>query len=229
MAKCVIVPIVEGHGEVGAVPILLKSWRRFRRYRNVEVDVAGPVRASGKGSIRRSHDNANELGIEYYVKIALLRRPDVILVLLDADDDCPKTLGPELLARARACIAPCFPIGVVVAKREYEAWFLAAFSSLRFRQELERRRFEPARRSLPPGTNVEEIADCKRYLSGLIGVKYEPAIHQPALTEMLPFSPGMSRRSRSFRKLLKELQSIVVQARRRSSLHGAQKRRHSDS
>ena len=44
MAKYVIVPIVEGHGEVDAVPTLLQRWLRFRRYRNVEVHVDGPVR-----------------------------------------------------------------------------------------------------------------------------------------------------------------------------------------
>ncbi len=32
MAKYVIVPIVEGDGEVEAAPILLQNWLRFRRY-----------------------------------------------------------------------------------------------------------------------------------------------------------------------------------------------------
>ena len=49
MSKYVIVPIVEGHGEVAAVPILLERWLHFRRYFNVQVDVAGPVRAGGTG------------------------------------------------------------------------------------------------------------------------------------------------------------------------------------
>ena len=34
-----------------------------------------------------------------------------------------------------------YPVGVVVAKREYEAWFLAAFPSIRFRQALTDREF----------------------------------------------------------------------------------------
>src|ERR1700719_2732498 len=96
MAKYVIVPIVEGRGEVNALPILLRSWLRYRRYRNVEVDLAGPVWAGGKGTIVVAHDSVNGRGVEHYVRLALLRQPDVILILLDADEECPRTLAPGL-------------------------------------------------------------------------------------------------------------------------------------
>lgn len=220
MAKYVIVPIVEGHGEVAAVRILLERWLRARRYHNVVVDVAGPIRASGKGALKVAHDSENELGVEYYLDIALRRRPlpDAILVLLDADEDCPKVLAPELLARARTMVPADYPIGVVVAKREYEAWFLAAFASANFRRSLMAQGFQLERRSLPRGMDPEEVADCKGRIAGLIGLKksgYEPTVHQPALTEILPFTPGMIRRSRSFRKLLKELHELLMMARRR--------------
>jgi hypothetical protein len=219
MAKYGIVPIVEGHGEVAAVPIQLQRWLRFRHYQNVEVDVAGPVRAAGQGALKVPHDGANELGIEHYVAIALLPRPDVILVLLDADEDCPSTLGPALLARARTLVPLDYPIGVVVAKREYEAWFLAAFPSSRFRQGLTEQGFNLTRRSLPHGTDIEVIADCKARVAELIGLrKYEERVHQTALTRILPFSRGMPRRSRSFRKLLKALHWLLVHARKRRSL-----------
>jgi hypothetical protein len=218
MPKYVIVPIVEGHGEVAAVPILLKSWLRFRRYPNVEVDVNGPVRAAGKGALKVAHDRENELGIEYYLGIALRRRPDAILVMLDADEDCPRKLAPELLARARTMVPADYPIGVVVAKREYEAWFLAAFPSRCFRQSLMDQGFRPQRQSLPRGMDVEEVADCKVRIAGLIGLgKYEERVHQPALTRILPFTPGMSRRSRSFRKLQEELHELLIKSRRRKS------------
>jgi hypothetical protein len=218
MAKYVIVPIVEGHGEVEAVPILLRNWLEFRRYRNVEVHVDGPVRASGRGSITAAHDSARRRGVEHYVHLALLREPDVILILVDADEDCPKTLGPALLARARTLVPADCPIGVVAAKREYEAWFLAAFPSTRFRQALTEERYSLTRQSLPRGTDIEAIADCKSRIADLIGLrKYEERIHQPALTRILPFTPGMAQRSRSFRKLLKELHGLLVQARRRRS------------
>jgi hypothetical protein len=220
MAKYVIVPIVEGHGEVEAVPILLNRWLRFRRYLNVEVDVAGPVRAAGQGAIKVAHDSENELGIEYYVELALRRRPlpDVILVLLDADEDCPRTLASDLLARARTMVPADYPIGVVVATREYEAWFLAAFPSTRFRRSLMGQGFRLERQSLPRGMVIEAIADCKVRIAGLIGVgKYEERVHQPALTQLLPITRGMAQRSRSFRKLLKELHTLLRRGRRRRS------------
>ena len=52
-----------------------------------------------------------------------------VLVLLDADDDCPAALGPALLERARAARSDV-PISVVLANREFEAWFIAAAESL---------------------------------------------------------------------------------------------------
>ena len=52
-----------------------------------------------------------------------------ILVLLDADDDCPAELASRLLRRARQS-RPDRPIRVVLAKAEYESWFLAAAASL---------------------------------------------------------------------------------------------------
>ena len=56
MTRYVIVPIVEGHGEVGAVPVLLNRWLRHRNFhRYFEVHVAGPVRASGKGALKVEH------------------------------------------------------------------------------------------------------------------------------------------------------------------------------
>src|SRR5439155_15126670 len=53
-----------------------------------------------------------------------------ILILIDADDDCPATLGPRLLLRARNA-RPDRPTCVVLAKFEFESWFLASADSLR--------------------------------------------------------------------------------------------------
>ncbi len=114
-------------------------------------------------------------------------------------------------------VAAEFPIGVVVANKEYEAWFLAAFASAKFRRALEKQGFRLRQRSLPRGIDVEAIADCKARIETLIDVRYKPAKHQPALTRILPFTPGMVQRSRSFRKLLKELHELLMMARRRRS------------
>jgi hypothetical protein len=218
MTRYVVVPIVEGKGEVEAVPILIQRWLAFRRYQNVEVHVDGPVRAPGRGAITVPHNDQDELGIEYYIGHASRRRPDAILVVLDADEDCPATLGAELLARARRVVPDGFPISVVVANREYEAWFLAALASLKFRRAINRDESSPEIRPLPARVDIEAIADCKkRVAEWILGTRYKETTHQRSLTEILPFTPAVIRRSRSFRKLLKDLDRLLKEARRRRS------------
>ncbi len=96
----------------------------------------------------------------------------------------------------------------------YEAWFLAALASKNFRDGLGSRGYSLTQRSLPRGTDVEALHDCKDRVARVIGVhRYHPRIHQPELSEHLPFTHGMTRRSRSFRKLVKELESLLILAR----------------
>jgi hypothetical protein len=234
MAKYVIVPIVEGDGEVEAVPVLLRNWLRFRRYhRNVDVQTDGPVRAHGKGNLIAADDGTLGRGVEHFVRMAMLRQPqpDIILVLLDGDGDLPETLEAVLLARARTQVPHDFPIGVVVANRNYEAWFLTAFASQSFRRSLEQQGYRLNQRSLPLGMDVEAVSSCKRQLESLIdfsggestGVRvarYRETIDQKQLTQFLPFRPFMARRSPSFGRLLEQLEELLRQARRRRESRG---------
>jgi hypothetical protein len=75
-----------------------------------------------------------------------------ILVLLDADDDCPKNLADSLKAR---CYArhPDLVISIVIAMREYEGWFLAAAKSLAGQRGLDEK--------LVPPIDPESIAGAK--------------------------------------------------------------------
>jgi hypothetical protein len=208
-----ILAIVEGHGEVRAVPVLLRRWFRYRRFRNFETpDLA--IRASGSGALKCRHDADDDLGIEAYVAIAAAARPDGILVLLDADDEClarrkasAQGLGPEL--RARACaVAPHIPIEVVIADREYEVWFLAALAALRRAAKV------PRGARMPALGGIDTIRDCKTPLARLLGRPYEETTDQPDFSEALPFTPGMAARSRSYAKLLRALEALTRAARR---------------
>jgi hypothetical protein len=213
--KLRILAIVEGHGEQTAVPALLSRWFEHRRFRNIETPPLA-IRAPGSGALKCPHDADDALGIEYYVEMAARERPDGILVILDADDECLErartparlALGPELLQRARA-IAPHIPIEVVVANREYESWFLTALPSLRQAGHLPR-----ASRLPTPATGIESIRDCKKRVSLLLGRPYEETIDQSDFTQALPFTAAMERRSRSYRKLLKALEALTQAARR---------------
>lgn len=212
MARHTIVPIVEGHGEVEAVPILLRQWFKFRRFWNfVTPDLA--VRAH-QGSLICAHDPDREQGIECYVVRAAAKRPDGILVILDADDICierrgrptHEQLGPELLRRARSAIAHV-PLGVVVVNREFEAWYLAAYRRLKRRGHFHKDvRFEG-------GFDVERPRDCKGRVSEYIGRKYSPTADQKILAQEIGFGPYMARYSPSFGKLLRDLERIAHEAR----------------
>ncbi|WP_235217012.1 DUF4276 family protein [Archangium violaceum] len=209
-----ILAIVEGHGEQRAVPVLLRRWFQHRRFRDFETPELA-IRALGSGALKCPHDADDELGIEYYVEMAAVQKPDGILVMLDSDDECIERartpsrlgLGPELVQRART-VAPHIPIEVVVANREYEVWFLAALASLRRAARIPR-----GNRLSTPLKNIETLRDCKKRMAQLLGRPYEPTTDQPDLTELLPFTPSMAHRSRSYRKLLKALEALTRAAR----------------
>jgi hypothetical protein len=120
-----------------------------------------------------------------------------ILVLVDCDWDggCPAHQGPELLSRARRA-RPDLPVVVILAKKEYEAWFLAAAESLRGRRGLSE--------DLMPPPQPEEIRGAKEWLSRHMpkGACYSPTLDQPALTELFDFNAA--RRADSFDKFYRE-------------------------
>jgi hypothetical protein len=117
-----IVPIVEGFAEVQSLPVLLR--RLLQQLSAAHVDVARPFRV-------KRHLVVKEGELERAVAQAVRTRPGTaaVLLVLDADDDCPAELGPSLLARCRSVCRE--PVSVVLACRELEAWFLAGKESLR--------------------------------------------------------------------------------------------------
>lgn len=148
-APTTIASIVEGDGEVPALPKVLHRIAEELGVFGLQTPM--PMRVPrGKITIVG--------GIERAVSAVALRVPGPggVLVVLDADDDCPADLGPRLLERARAT-RPDKRLAVVLANREFEAWFLAAAPSLAgrhgFRADLAR----------PP--EPEAPRDCKGLLS----------------------------------------------------------------
>ncbi|MCB5285391.1 MAG: DUF4276 family protein [Candidatus Cloacimonetes bacterium] len=207
-----IVPVVEGFGEERAVPCLIRRWlyhRRFDKYFEV-TDLA--VNAKGCGKLKAAYDSQRHIGIEHYIEAAVRIRPDAILVIVDADDECLKRgrdngLGPVLLARARA-VASHIPLAVVVANREYEAWFLASLTSIRQAQLL------PAGNRIPGELEPEAHAGCKRLIADLLSCPYEETTHQLQLTGALSLAAGVQRRSPSYAKLMRDLDRLVCETRR---------------
>jgi hypothetical protein len=190
----VILPIVEGHGEEPAVPILIR--RIIAHYApDVYVHVERPIRWKRTGLIQQG-------GVERVVELAARQTTpaDGILILLDADDDCPREIAEQLLARARAA-RPDRTISVVAANREYEAWFLAAARSLRGKRGLAD--------DLEPPADPESIRDAKGWLASRTtqGFSYKPTIDQPALTDLFDLEQASA--ARSFRKIVKDVLALA--------------------
>ena len=187
--------IVEGHGEVQAAPVLL------RRVANaldptlaLQVD---PVIRITKSKLTQGGE------LERAVELAARKIAGVgaILVLLDSDDDCPADLGPRLLTRAR-CARPDLPISVVLAKREFEAWFLAAAESLRGLRGLRGDLVSPA--------YPEEVQGAKEWLSERMtgNQHYVETLDQPALAAGLDLDAA--RRADSFDKCWREIERLIA-------------------
>ena len=188
-----IVPLVEGHGEVEAVGVLLRRLAADEdRY---DVTIARPFLVKRNRVVR-----AGEL--ERSVAQALrAREADAALVLLDADDDCPVELAGDLAARAAAAVAT--HVSVVIACREFEGWFLAAKPSLRgvrgIRLDAE----------VPPQS--EGIRDAKGVLTAnMEGTRrYLEVADQPAMAAAVDLALAEAN-SRSFRKLCEEVRRIFA-------------------
>ncbi|GGS97614.1 hypothetical protein GCM10010156_64760 [Planobispora rosea] len=191
-----IATLVEGHGEVEALPVLL---RRIAAEvaPHLWVDVPAPHRV-GRDSLLAAH------GIESALDRLVVGVEGVtgVLVLLDADDDCPAELGPGLLARAQAA-RPDVPSAVVLANREFEAWFLAAAPSLGGRRGL------AADLQTPP--DPEKPRGCKEWLTRhrTDGRPYDPRKHQAGLAAV--FDLHLARANApSFDKFWRDVEYLIT-------------------
>ncbi len=188
-----IQPIVEGHGEVEAVPVLL---RRLQQELGVYgFRIARPIR-------RKRSELATEEQVRLSVRLAL-GQPECagVLILFDSDDDCPAVVGPRVQqwAQMEAGATLC---QVVLAHREYEAWFLSSLESLR-----SFRGVTPDAISHP---TPETIRDCKAALEQHMasGSSYSPSIDQAAFTSQFDI-PQAFRTCRSFRRLATAFRNLA--------------------
>ena len=194
MRTATVACIVEGHGEVQALPLLL---RRIA----AEVDpgvhlvVPPPYRVNRSGLLRPGT-------LEGVARIQgdRVTAAGGVLLLIDADDDCPAELGPELLARIMKA-QPDLRAAMVLANREFEAWFLASAPSLAGHRELPE--------VLESPQDPEAIRAAKEWLGARrAGRPYKETSDQAAFTAVFDMKAAREK-APSFDKLWREAERLL--------------------
>lgn len=186
--------IVEGQGDVAAVPVLIRRIAA-ERYPEMVIDIHQPIRVN-----RNQIVLPDKLEQEVKLVVQKINGQGAIFIILDSDDDCPAQLGPALLYRASQ-VRDNLPIAVVLAKREFEAWFLASAESLRGKRGL--------KSDLQSPNNPEAIRDAKGWLNGHIegNRRYRETRDQPALAAQ--FDITQARQADSFDKCYRDIVHLL--------------------
>ncbi len=189
MAEFRITCIVEGPGDSKAVPRLLhRLWERAG-LREAHVLVTPPPFIVKRNKVV----NPGELERTVHLAAGKLGPQGAVFIVLDADDDCPALLGPKLLERAVRSRGDV-PVALVLANREFEAWFLAAAETLGI----------PG--FLPPA-DPEAVRGAKERLRQ--ARTYSEQVDQEAFTRQ--FDLGLAQqRSPSFDKCVREFQKLIA-------------------
>jgi hypothetical protein len=205
MTDVKIAAIVEGQGDREAVPILIRRVAQMIDPGLVP-KVLPPLRVPASRLLKQGE-------IERSIELAArkLQGQGGIIIIVDCDweNGCPAEDGPMLLKRAVSARGD-LPIAVVLAKKEFEAWFLAAAESLRGQHGLPD--------SLEPPLYPEEIRGAKEWLSDRMspGRSYAETTDQPALTAI--FDMEMARRADSFDKCYRDIRNMLEQLRHPASV-----------
>lgn len=186
--------IVEGDGEVEALPILL---RRMAAASDVhDLVIPPPIR------VRRSNFLSDEGKYyrERYISLARGKARDdgAVLVLIDANGDCPAELATRFRDELHQTAAP-IRISLVFAKCEFESWFIAAADSL------------GGPRIPVDELNPESIRNAKGWVRENImkGQAYSPTVDQPSLAARFDWQSAR-RRSDSLDKLCREFSHLIA-------------------
>ena len=189
--------IVEGHGEVEAVPKLIH--RIAAEVIPAVTVIIGPVLRVPASQLLKEGE------LERQVERATRRmaRRGGILILIDCDRDggCPAREGPILVHRA-CSVRSDMQISVVLAQKEYEAWFIAVAESLRGHCDLPR--------DLVAAPNPEDIRGAKEWLSMHMpqNRRYAETTDQAALTAV--FDMQAARQADSFDKCYREIVRLLT-------------------
>ena len=193
-----IVPVVEGDGDAAAFPELLVRilWNIYDRH---DVSVAQGKTKVVKANSRQKLENR----LDSFLKHAQ-KKPGcgAILILVDADDECPVTLAKRLSQRCNDIGTSC-PVQIVCARRSYESWFLASLDTIKGRHDI------PDTAALL--RDAEEVPNPKRWLTDQMpsGQAYKETSHQASLSSAIDLDLARLN-SRSFRRLCHAVEQLLI-------------------
>lgn len=167
-----ILPIVEGDGDLKAVPLLLRNLLTFHGLH--ETQILPPHKRSELPKVVAGFDN--------YFRMALKENAAILLVLdFDCEYcDCPVMEAEKLYRHAQA-IRSDWPFKIAFLVKEFESLFLAEAQAA------------TNVLALPPDIEFpdkpETIRDAKGWLSKALpkGSTYKPTVHQAKITAHLNF------------------------------------------
>lgn len=192
----VVVPIVEGHSEVESVPVLLRRLLYRSQVFEDQIKVDKPIRIHRYKVVKENR-------LERAIGLAALRGCDAVLVLLDANGDCPAELGPDLLSRAQRNPYDV-PVWIVIAKSEFESWFVGSIESLRGKRGIAVDAVSPE--------DPEAIRGAKEWLSQRMSSDqpYLEVDDQPALADQFDLDRAREQ-CPSFDKFVRDVEAMIAQ------------------
>jgi len=174
------------------VPVLLR--RLAYEMHQFNVDIKKPIRLPKQKLLK-----AGELERALDLAVQKCEGPCGVLVLLDADEDCPRDIA-ELVLNRSSTARPNVNVHAVVAKTEYEAWFLGAVESL-----LPENRGLPANFELQQAENVQ---GAKEKLAEILDIFYSETVDQPAFSSKFDLSQARAN-CPSFDKFWRAVQAFL--------------------
>lgn len=190
-----LAPIVEGHGEIEALPALIYRIARHENFQG-HVRINPPIRVKSGSFL---NDTAYFTKHVTAAALKAVQADGAVLILLDCDDDCPAKLGPRIQNDARAVRSDVKMI-VALAYREFESWFLAAAESLGGRRGLPKNLVTPV--------NLDSIRNAKGWLGKRMDVSYDPITH---LIEFVrEFDLRQARSSQSFNRFYCRIHEFLL-------------------
>jgi hypothetical protein len=199
MSRLRVAPIVEGDGEVACVRILLQ--RTWEMLDGEFIQIVPPFRG-GRGRLVKKDilQKAVRAASLKLNEIPASGDPALILILIDADEDCPGKLGPKLLEYAQE-MDSVDDVACVLANVEFETWFAAAAESLSTYLDLTSFSASESPEVARQGKAWVE----RRFRKTKQRSKYSETRDQPAMTSAMDLAL-CRRRAASFDKLCRELE-----------------------